>query len=194
VRTRAPATADEVVAHRPDAVVVATGASHAPRSVEGWGTARTASQALAEDRWDGELVLILDADNGWTAASVAETVASRGGSVHLVTTSGTPLWGVTEYSRMTYLERLRGLGVQLWPSAHARLADGAVTIRSAMHDRATTIVGITRVVALDPPLPRDALVGPLLDTEVEVHTVGDVVAPRTLLDAMAEGHTLGRAL
>lgn len=194
VRTEIAATAGAILEHGADTVVLATGATRAARQVPGWGRALTADQALTRSSWQGRVLLVLDDDNAWTAASVAETAARRGASVHLVTAAGTPLWGVSEYSRMTYLERLRALGVQLWSSASAEVDGDAVTVRSSLNDTVATLAGVTDVVALDPPSPHDDLVGPLQDDGVAVHLVGDVIAPRTLLEVMAEAHHLGRTL
>ncbi|GAA1933706.1 FAD-dependent oxidoreductase [Nocardioides hwasunensis] len=194
VRADVEPTAADVVAHGADAVVLATGATHVARRVPGWGPAITGSDVLCRESWTDQTVLILDEDNGWVAASVAETAARRGATVHLVTAAGTPLSGVSEYSRMTYVERLRDLGVQLWAASRAELAGGTATISSGLHDGATDLDRVTHVVALDPPVPREELVEPLYAAGLELHPVGDVVAPRTLLEAMAEGHALGRAL
>ncbi|MCT2581585.1 oxidoreductase [Actinophytocola gossypii] len=194
VRVNRTATADDVLAETPDTVVLATGATHATRDVPGWGPALAAADVLAGRSWTGRTVLVLDDDGGWTSASVAETVARGGGAVHLVAAAGTPLWGVTEYSRMTAVERLRDLGVQLWTSARAELAAGTARIASTLVDTTTIVPGVTDVVALDPPTAQDALAAPLADAGLAVHVIGDAVAPRTLLEAMAEAHAVGRAL
>jgi dimethylglycine catabolism A len=192
VLTSTPATVDDVLAERPDTVVLATGARHTAREVPGWGAALTAADVL-RGRY-GRTVVVLDDDGGWTAASVAETAALGGATVHLVTAAGTALWGVTEYSRMTVVERLRGLGVQLWTSARATFTRYTATITSALVDTTTTVPDVTDVVALDPPAARDDLAAPLADAGLTVHVIGDAVAPRTLLEAMAEAHAVGRAL
>ena len=192
VLTSTPATVDDVLAERPDAVVLATGARHTPREVPGWGPALTGADVL-RGRY-GRTVVVLDDDGGWTAASVAETAARGGAAVHLVTAAGTALPGVTEYSRMTAVERLRDRGVQLWTSARATFDRDTATIACALVDTTTTVHGVTDVVALDPPAARDDLVGPLTDAGLTVHVVGDAVAPRTLLEAMTEANVVGRAL
>ena len=194
VRTSTPATVDEVLAERPGTVVLATGARHTAREVPGWGRALTAHDVLSGASWTDRTLLVLDDDGGWTAASVAETAARAGATVHLVTAAGTALWGVTEYSRMTAVERLRRLGVQLWTSARATVDHGAVHITSALVDAVTTVPDVTDVVALDPPAARDDLAAPLAEAGLSVHVIGDAVAPRTLLEAMTEAHVVGRAL
>jgi hypothetical protein len=114
--------------------------------------------------------------------------------VHLVTAAGTALPGVTEYSRMTAVERLRGLGVQLWTTAGATFTRDTATITSALVDTTTTVPDVTDVVALDPPAARDDLAAPLAEAGLTVHVIGDAVAPRTLLEAMTEAHVVGRSL
>lgn len=194
VRTDSYATAPAVLADPPEVVVLATGACHTAREVAGWGRALTAAEVLRGQAWTGRTVLVLDDDNGWSAASVAETLARGGAAVHLVTAAGTALWAVTEYSRMTAVERLRDLGVQLWTSAAAALSDGTATITSTLVDAVTAVPGVTDVVALDPPRARDDLAAPLAEAGLPVHVIGDAVAPRTLLEAMTEANVLGRAL
>ncbi|PRY39779.1 FAD-dependent oxidoreductase [Umezawaea tangerina] len=193
VRAGAPVTAEDVLAERPDVVVVATGATLGARDVPGWGRALTAADVLAGRSWVGRTVVVLDEDGGWTTSSVAETAARGGAAVHVVGRAGTPLWGVGEYSRMTAVQRLRDLGVQLWTSAEAVFAAGTATVTSALVSTTTTFTA-TDVVALDRPRAEDGLVAPLLDAGVPVHLIGDAVAPRSLLEAVAEGHALGRAL
>jgi 2,4-dienoyl-CoA reductase-like NADH-dependent reductase (Old Yellow Enzyme family) len=194
VHTSSPATVDEVLAERPDTVVLATGARHLAREVPGWGRALTAHDVLSGASWTDRTLLVLDDDGGWTAASVAETAARGGATVHLVSAAGTALQGVTEYSRMTAVERLRNLGVQLWTSATATIDHGAVHITSTLVDVVTTVADVTDVVALDPPAARDDLAAPLAEAGLSVHVIGDAVAPRTLLEAMTEAHVVGRAL
>ena len=119
VRTGATVTADDVVDHGADVVVVATGAARRAPAVPGRDDALSVEQVLAGRDWHGRVVVVLDGEGSWTTASVAETVARAGGSVHVVTPGASPLWAVSEYSRMTALQRLRALGVQVRTSSTA---------------------------------------------------------------------------
>lgn len=188
------ATAADVLAESPDAVVVATGAVRRARVVPGWGRALTPEQALAGRDWVGRVVLVLDDEGAWTTSSVAETAARAGARVHVVTAAGTVLWGVSEYSRMTAVERLRSLDVGLWASATAELRDGVAVVTNALTGAVTEIPGIADVVAVDPPDALDELSDALAGADVPVHVVGDAVAPRSLLEAVAEGHAVGRTI
>lgn len=195
VRTGTAVTAADVLAAPPDAVVLATGAARRNRNVAGWGPALTADEVLRGRDWRDRTVVILDDDGDWASASVAETVA-RGGAraVHLVCTAGTPLWRITEYSRMTAVERLRALDVQIWTSAGARFADATATVSCTLVSATTTVPAVTDVIVLDPPTAEDDLAAPLAEAGIAVHLIGDAVAPRSLLAAMHEGHSLGRSI
>ncbi|MEV0757375.1 FAD-dependent oxidoreductase [Streptosporangium sp. NPDC050280] len=176
-------TAEEVVAAAPDVVVIAT------------GSARRRPLAAFERRsWEGRTVVVVDREGAWTCASVAETIAGAGGTVHVVTPATSPLWGVTEYSRMTALERLRNRGVDIWTGAVAEFGEGRAVVRSSLVSAETVIDGVTDVIELDSPDALDALATDLAGSGLTVHVIGDAVAPRSLLEAMYEGHALARAL
>ncbi|MBK1789197.1 oxidoreductase [Prauserella cavernicola] len=194
VRTGRVVGAATVLAERPDAVVVATGALDRPSAVAGWGRTLTAAEALDGRTWTGRTLVVLDDDGSWTAASVAETAARGGAEVHVVAAAGTPLWDIGWYSRMTIVERLRSLGVRLWTSATAGFAHGGATVTSGLTGQATTVDGVTDVVALAIPETEHVLAEHLDGTVPTVHVIGDAVAPRSLLEAMFEGHAIGRAL
>lgn len=194
IRTGVEVSAADVLAAAPDIVVIATGAARRRPEVPGWGRALTPEQALGERSWTGRTVVVLDSEGSWTSASVAETIASGGGSVHIVTRAAAPLWGITYYSRMTTLERLRSRGVELWTNAEAVFRDGRAVLSSALVSATTAIDDVTDVVLVEPPEARDALASELVAAGRRVHVVGDAVAPRSLLEAMYEGHALGRAL
>ena len=142
----------------------------------GLGDALTVDQALAGRRWEGRTVVIVDEEGAWPAASAAETIARSGGTVHVVTAAGTPFWGITEYSRMTAVERLLLLGVQIWPHSTVTFNGGAV-ISSTMTTVQYEMSSVTDVVLARPPVAEDALGDVGLDAEV--HVIGDACAPRS---------------
>lgn len=195
IRTGSPVAAADVTAAAPDAVVIATGSVRRRPEAPGWGrTPLTPEQALDGRSWEGRTVVILDSEGSWTTASVAETAANGGATVHVVTRAGAPLWGVSYYSRMTTVERLRSLGVNLWTGVDAVFRDGRAELSSSLVSARSVIDGVTDVVVAEPPDAHDRLAAELADAGLPVHVIGDAVAPRSLLEAMYEGHSLGRAL
>ncbi|MFD4668744.1 FAD-dependent oxidoreductase [Lentzea sp. NPDC058450] len=186
------ATAADVLAEAPTAVVLATGGVRRPRDIPGWGTALTPDDVLRGREWSGRTLLVLDDEGSWTTASVAETAARCGAAVHVVSAPAAPLWAVSEYSRMTAVERLRGLGVRFWTSSTVDVR--AATVTNSLTDARSALPGLTDVVVVEPPDPEDALAGELAEAGVPVHLAGDAVAPRSLLEAVAEGHVLGRSI
>lgn len=191
VRTGVNVTAEAMQASHPDAVVIATGSSPTAPTVAGWGDALTVDQVLGGRSWEGRTVVIVDEEGAWPAASAAETIARSGGTVHVVTAAGTPFWGISEYSRMTAVERLLLLRVQIWAHATVAFGEGAI-ISSTMTTTQHKIPAVTDVVLAQPPVAQDALRD--CGIRAEVHLIGDACAPRSLLDAMHEGHSVGRAL
>ena len=194
IRTGTPVTAAEVLATGPDAVVIATGSARRRPKVPGWARPLTPEQALDGRSWAGRTLVILDGEGSWTTASVAETAARGGATVHVVTRAGSPLWGVSYYSRMTTVERLRDLGVNLWTGVQATFRGDRAELTSSLVSATQVIEGVTDVVVAEPPDAADRLAAELADAGLDVHIVGDAVAPRSLLEAMFEGHALGRAL
>jgi pyruvate/2-oxoglutarate dehydrogenase complex dihydrolipoamide dehydrogenase (E3) component len=194
VRTGVEVAGETLSVHDADVIVVATGSARPPADVEGWGAAVTVDQALSGRDWAGRLVVLLDDEGSWATSSLAETIARGGATVHVVTAASSALWGVSEYSRMTALERLRALGVQFWTSASARFADGAAVVVSSLVDSTVRIGPVDDVVVVDHPRARSDLAETLQAAGAQVHLIGDASAPRSLLEAMTEGHALGRAL
>ena len=191
VRTGVEVTCDTIRDSHPDVVVIATGSTPPVPTVAGWGDALSTEQALDGRSWQGRTVVIVDEEGAWPAASAAETIVRSGGTVHVVTAAGTPFWGISEYSRMTAVERLLLLGVQIWANATVAFDEGVV-ISLPMTTAQQKIPAVTDVVLSRPPVAEDTLRDAGVDAEV--HVIGDACAPRSLLDAMYEGHSLGRAL
>ncbi len=194
IRTGRPIEVADVVDARPDVVVVATGAVRRPPVVPGWGRSLSIDQVLAEPSWQGRTVVVLDTEAGWVTASVAETIARSGGTVHVVSALAAPLSAITYYTRMTTVERLLSHGVQMWPSSSATFEEGVAVVRSALHSGTTTIDHVTDVVVTEPATAQDGLTAELTAAGLVVRTIGDANAPRSLLESMFEGHSAGRSV
>src|SRR5262249_18091428 len=181
VRLQAAATVDDVVALRPDAVVVATGARpfaddririDGVESVHAW-------DILAGPVPSGRTVVVADwgGDQGGLAA--AELLAAAGTAVTLAVESVAVGEAVHQYRRNLYLQRLYRAGVEI--AHHVRLAgaaDGRVQFQNVFApDRAMTFPADLLVIARG-RVPDDELSAPLAATGARVETAGDCCSPR----------------
>lgn len=211
VRLRMGTRADvaNVLREQPSAVVLATGAVPMPAPVEGGELPHVIDVVRALDP-DAATQSLLDTartavvvDNGagfWETCSVAEALAVRGLRVHYLSPTRSFADGLPFEAVPPLLQRLRGLGVVLLPMHRvAWIETGTVTAFDA-------VASAARGVLEEVVLPADVVVvhagkqaleelaTPLRQAGLEVHPVGDCVAPRRINNATFEAHALGRRL
>lgn len=183
----------------PDAVVVATGSR--PRHLE-IPVAADAPEILsvpdAIERASGDVtgaqVVVIDGVGHMPAYVPAEHLLDAGAAVSIV--SGAPVLGAAleETTQARTLRRLAGKGARLvTASAPVAVTAEGVRVRDVWSGEERTVPA-TLVVAAIPNVVDDALVGALAGAGLEVHAIGDTVAPRTMLEAVREGQLTGRAL
>ena len=76
----------------------------------------------------------------------------------------------------------------------SRFEDGSVTLAHTLTGKETVVENVALLTYATPRVPNDSLAAPLRAAGVEVHLVGDCLAPRYILNATAEGHRIGSAL
>jgi len=198
-----------ILAERPSAVVIATGAVPTPPPVEGGDLPHVIDVVRAIDP-DAATAALLDrartavvVDNGagfWETCSAAEALATRGLAVHYLSPTRSFAEGLPFEASPPLLERLRGLGVTLLPMHRvAWIEDGSVTAYDAV---ASSARGVLVEAALPADVvvyhagkqPVDDLAAPLREAGVETHMVGDCVSPRRINNATFEAHALARRL
>ena len=144
----------------------------------------------------GNRVLLLDDLNGWWPASgTALHLAERGHDVTVVTASDKPAEALdASHLGPSTRERFAKLDVTvICGHALTRWAGTTATI-------ANLYTGDTRELAFDSLVLAttnrvdDTLASALADDEIEVHTIGDMVAARTASMAFYEGRSLGMKL
>ncbi|SNS84289.1 2,4-dienoyl-CoA reductase (NADPH2) [Geodermatophilus pulveris] len=196
VRTGVRATARAVLAAAPDAVVLATGARPArPAWAGGSGLVVDVREVLAGAVAPDGDVLVVDDLGTAAATSVAELLAGRGCTVEVVTAAlvvGQDL-GLT-LDRPAWERRAVALGIRRTTERLVTAVDGR-TVRLLHHPTgATEERTVDRVVAVTPPRADDALWAALRDSGLEVHRVGDCLAPRRAGDATRDGDRAGLAV
>jgi dimethylglycine catabolism A len=198
VRVGVEADADAVLAEGPDAVVLATGSVPRAEAMPTGPIRALDADAVLEDGVPAPAgatgALVVDDEAGFVAPTVAEALAERGWQVEIVT----PLPGVAAEIDPTQqpfvLRRLDRARVRLSPNLECLRSEPAgVVLRHVHAGREMRRDGVGMIVIAGhrraAPGPRAALRERRPD--LELHVVGDALAPRTLLDAVAEGARAG---
>ena len=186
------ATADRVLEHAPDAVVIATGS--APRPLPDAFAAAVDVRAAMRGASLGERVVVYAEDPLTAGPTCADLLASRG---HLVTVVA-PQYAVGEMiddtQKPLILRRLLEAGVELRPLHRALGFDGTrVTVEHVLTGVRGDIAADACVVAAA-PRAYGALASELEGRVEQLHVVGDAVAPRRVHDAILEATRAAREI
>lgn len=196
IRRGVEAGAGTIAELAPDAVVVATGSRPGRPDVPGRDLPHVCSvhDAIAEGV-DGESVVVIDAGEAdWKCLTTAERLAADGHRVRLV--SPVPVGAeLDQFSKPPLLRRLRRVGVTfLEYRVPAAFHERSVELRDVLADTVETLDDVDAVVLSWYGVARDELFGELEADGVEVHAVGDALAPRRAIDAIWDGFRIGRQL
>ncbi|MBT3331716.1 MAG: FAD-dependent oxidoreductase [Rhodospirillaceae bacterium] len=193
------ASAEDVLAIEPDAVVLATGAglrrpanlsASADPVVDGMAYIREhAGQSEARKG----TVLLFDQDHGVTVYGLADLLAEQFEKVILVTPRTAIGQNVNYCSAIGVHRRLHQGGVEILP-AHDLIdyRDGAVVLRNVFTEGKKTLPDIMQVIYATPRLANDVLADSF--GNVPVHAIGDCLSPRNLMAAIHGGHIVGTTL
>lgn len=187
---------------KPDAIIMATGAISTNEigvptdgSVPVISSDDAAAGLFEGQKFDmsGTRSVVLDRRANYESSLVIEAIAKRGSAV----TVATPYlqFGVnTGFTHLLYyLKEFPALGVDVRTSTVlAGIADGKVTLREVFSGKETT-VECDFIVAGTHPTPRIELYE-LFRKYAPTRTVGDVVAPRSAMEAFREGDRAGRTI
>jgi hypothetical protein len=190
------ADAAAILAHRPDAVVVATGRTPRALAFSGGGQGLTMEEALSGDAL-GERVAVVDVLGSYAIGALIEHLARSGKRVTVLAPTGTPGWHITIYSSFAWRQRLKELGVRIVGHATVQAFAGG---EAQLLDLSTGAIAATRdydsIVAPTHGVPNDDLVDTLRQAGggFDIRVVGDCASPRSALEAVFEGHEAGRAL
>jgi 2,4-dienoyl-CoA reductase-like NADH-dependent reductase (Old Yellow Enzyme family)/NAD(P)-dependent dehydrogenase (short-subunit alcohol dehydrogenase family) len=198
IHLKTEATVERILAEQPDAVVLATGAHDTPPN-EDFGEAdirvATAWSLLDGSVVPGSNVLVVDHSRSDTGCSVAELVADSGGRAEVISRQFHPAIDFGLTNTISLYRRLFRKDVEL--TAHHDLGsirDGAVHIVNCYSGKERRMSDLDMVVFVTVPTPSDELLAPLQAAGVEVHAIGDCVAPGDIENATFEGHRVAREL
>jgi len=208
IDVRLGAAADEaaVLAQKPDAVIVATGASYSPgrRSITHDGDIPGSDlphvlrpeDVLLGGKRPGGKVWIFDAEGYHTGTGIAEMLAASGAEVNFVTAGYSPVSArnTDNWEEYYIVGRMKRAGVRLVPSTWVRsIGEGAVTLRDIHTDEERSEPADAVVLATG-RVPQDALARALEGKVAQLFTIGDALAARMLAAATYEGQKFARAI
>lgn len=202
-----PGSVDNVAALNPDAVLLATGADMRPPDFlpaeyvdEGLvPDLRALMQSLlGRSRQEEGRILLLDRDHTEMTYAAAERLSELFEHVTLVTPRERIAADCSLINRQEIYQRLHDRRVQILtccePLDADGLEDGVIQAINVYNGDATPIEDVIAITYATARVPRDALRAPLEARGMEVHTVGDCHAPRSVLAATRQGYRVAMEL
>jgi 2,4-dienoyl-CoA reductase-like NADH-dependent reductase (Old Yellow Enzyme family)/thioredoxin reductase len=205
VRTSTEATPEMVLAERPDAILIATGARYIRTAetgflkapVPGWDQdfVYAADEVIERGlRFDGR-VLVLDEESITTAPGIAELLTESGSKVTIVTRWLHPFYRLHSQIVTVEVPRLKRLGVEIATSTHVRrIGDHRVTLYDVDTGVEREVEEIAAVVVATGRRADLSLGEALKGRAARVFSIGDALSPRGLSEAVQEGHRYARLL
>jgi 2,4-dienoyl-CoA reductase-like NADH-dependent reductase (Old Yellow Enzyme family)/thioredoxin reductase len=202
VRLGTEATAERVLADRPDAVIVATGAVPRRPALPGADLPGvvTVEDILSGAAVAGPRVVVVDGTGRVQAGLAADYLATEGRAVTILTPHHTVCDNTEGSTKEPLLERLYGRDVMMIVDTAlvGVEADGAGRLRvrgaNEYSERPLALDGVDTVVLAYGGRAVDGLHSALQGRVGEVALVGDAMAPRLLHDALLEGTRAARRL
>lgn len=196
VRLGTEATEELILAERPDAVVIATGALPDLPAIPGLaGRALTAHEALEDSGKVGQRVLLVDLEGFYQTPTLAALFAGQGKDVEIIVPSFFMGSNLPYPSLIPLYMELAGRGVQFRTLTHLRaVEDGRVQAFNVFSMADVVLEGFDTLVVAYAGRADDRLYRALRGKVGELHLIGDAVAPRRADMAILEGHDVGRRL
>jgi 2,4-dienoyl-CoA reductase-like NADH-dependent reductase (Old Yellow Enzyme family) len=190
-----------VLALAPMAVVMATGSIARAEAMPPGPVPVLDADVLLEhglpDGLTGRRALVLDDDGALYAATAAEVLAGEGFAVEVATSHESVHARVDATQRPFAIRRFATLGICERTRVKGVRSDAdGVVLRHVYTEREERVDGIDLVVVAGHRRADCALAGALrvAAPALAVHVIGDALAPRALLDAVAEGARIGASI
>ncbi len=184
------ADAAKILAERPDAVLLATGASMRPAAA-----GQDLREVLKHPTNGGALCVVYDADHTVGTYDAALYLAEKFARLVIVTPREAVARDMSLVVRQRVLRQLSMKRIEVI-TLHELVgaADGTATFRQVYNHDTLSIGNIDLLASATIRAPNDSLAAALEEAGVAVQVVGDAYAPRGPLEAVAEGHRAGLAL
>jgi hypothetical protein len=190
------ASASDVIALKPDHVIVATGShQRRPERFDGDGMcARDWPMQSGLDRASGTAVLF-DMDQSDATYAVADDLARAYHRLALLTPRTQLARNVNYCSAIGVHRRLYAAKAEIILAAEpVALHDGVFTWRNVFTGEIREIADVGLFLWSTPRVADDAIAAPLRAAGVDIRLVGDCLAPRNLFCAIHEGEAAAMAL
>jgi NADPH-dependent 2,4-dienoyl-CoA reductase/sulfur reductase-like enzyme len=196
IRLNAPADVADVLALKPESVIVATGAVPRVPKIPGVGLPHvtTASDILTGQVRPGARCVVVDEDGHFTAPTTGDFLAGKGCRVTIITRYFMVGEDIDEGLRSDLYARLCGQGVVLQPMTVAvEMVPGGVRTRHTFSGAEARLEADTVVLAFGGKA-NDSLFHELTGKVPELRLIGDACSPRRIHDALLEGTRVARAI
>ncbi|RVT90079.1 FAD-dependent oxidoreductase [Rhodovarius crocodyli] len=197
IRLNTPVDRPLVEALRPDAVIVATGATPYEPAIEGRedGHVVGAWEVLRGTANTGAGVLVADWRADWVGMGVAEKLVLEGHRVTLAVNAAHAGFNLQLYLRSQWAGRLHRLGVEVIPDARLFGVDGTTAyLAHIVSGEPILREGVDTVVLATGHAAEAGLEQALEGLGVPVLLAGDCLSPRSAEEAVYEGMLAGRRI
>lgn len=184
-----------IEAEKPDAVIIATGAtpyrpevdiSEETHAVDAW-------QVLKDEVKPGVSVVIADWRCDWVGMGLAEKLAREGSQVRLCVDGEMAGQNLQKYLRWHWAGELHKLGIEVIPYARLFGADGDTAYFQHTTSGETIVCeNMDTLVIAQGHQPVITLEQDLAEIDIEIHLAGDCLSPRSAEEAVYEGFMVAR--
>jgi len=192
IRLNSLATIDSIDAEGADAVILALGTQQVAPAVPSDGSIKIVTEdRIAFPAGGTPHVIVVDEDgHNWSAAA-AEFLALNGCEVTVVTPFFEVFREISSVSRGHVIAVLDRHRVRIVANTRlVRVQDGAAILRNKFSGREENLTAAA-IHWIGSLRARDDLAKALSPRHANIHVIGDAVAPRRLVDAIAEGRHAG---
>jgi 2,4-dienoyl-CoA reductase-like NADH-dependent reductase (Old Yellow Enzyme family) len=188
-------TSGDVLALKPESVILATGSSLRPlKAIEGGASLREWDGYQQNVRFDTTAVLF-DMDHSAATYAVADALTDRYKKLVLLTPRTQIARNVNYCSAIGIYRRLYHADAEIIVAAEqVSLQDGVLAWRNAFTGRVREVANVGLFLWSTPRIANDALALPLRRAGVDTRLIGDCLAPRNLLCAIHEGEAAATAI
>jgi 2,4-dienoyl-CoA reductase (NADPH2) len=193
IRLNSLATMDSIIAEKADAIILALGAQPIAPAVPSDGSIEIFTDdvmALPPSEKAAHVIVVDEDGHNWSAAA-AEFLALKGCQVTVITPFFEVFRELSSVSRGHVIAVLDRHRVRIVPNTRlVRVQNGAAVLKNKFSGReeSTAAAIIHWIGSLR---ARDEITKALRLPRTNIHVIGDAVAPRRLVDAIAEGRRAG---